>query len=370
MTASAPGKAILFGEHAINRGQAAISLSVGLYAECQAGFHSRFHFRSGTKEQVIDRLELLELGRSVETCRATDNFEAIRRLAAEDYFAPQKYILASAFGESLPAGLSLEWHSEVPSASGLGSGGSAFVAMVAAVSELLWRRKFHEPSTKAHESRITNHESNLESRRLSSAPTLEQRAAWAHRGDIVAHGGIASALDTQTSLLGGVIRFTGKGLAEPVKCAPGLTLVIAHTGVSAPTSEVNTRVRKWLAEQPEVRVEYFQAMGNLTRAARPALQRGDWPELGRLMTLNQFLLEKIGVSCIEIDRLIVAARAAGAHGAKLSGSGGGGIIIALASTETKSAVAEALARAGGRVFTPEIAVPGVTIHSNHELPDH
>ena len=91
VTASAPGKVILFGEHAINRGQAAIAASVGLYAKCAARLHSCYFFRSGPKEQTIDRSEILELGRTVENYRATDNFEAIRRLAAEDYFARRVY---------------------------------------------------------------------------------------------------------------------------------------------------------------------------------------------------------------------------------------------------------------------------------------
>jgi mevalonate kinase len=122
---------------------------------------------------------------------------------------------------------------------------------------------------------------------------------------------------------------------------------------------VNTRVRFWFAENPADRMKYFRAIGDLARAAVPLLGQGDWAELGRLMTLNQSVLEKIGVSCPQIDRLIHAALGAGAFGAKLSGSGGGGIIIALASPETKPAVGKAIAAAGGRVFAPEIGVAGV-----------
>jgi mevalonate kinase len=340
VTASAPGKVILFGEHAINRGQPALAAAVGLRAQCSVRPAERFIFRSGTREQTAARQSLLELARRVEGWRAANDFEAIRALAREDYFAPQKYILASVFGDALPGGLEIEWQSDVPPSSGLGSGGSAFTAMVAAVAE-------------------------LETQNSKPEITLAQRADWAHRGDIIAHGGVASALDTQTSLLGGVIRYTGKGLAEPVKCAPGLALVIAHTGVSAPTSEVNTRVRLWLAEQPDARMKYFQAIGDLCRAALPALERGDWPELGRLLTLNQLVLERLGVSCPGIARLIEAALNAGAFGAKLSGSGGGGIVIALVPPEKKQSSAAALAAAGGQVFTPAIGVAGARVEGQN-----
>jgi mevalonate kinase len=65
-----------------------------------------------------------------------------------------------------------------------------------------------------------------------------------------------------------------------------------------------------------------------------------------------------GVSCPEIEALIEAALGAGAYSAKLSGSGGGGIIIALVAPETKTAVASAITQAGGTALTPEIGVPG------------
>jgi mevalonate kinase len=332
VTADAPGKVILFGEHAVNRGQPALTAAVGLYARCTltAEGQAAFHFRSGTQRQIVARPAIMELARQVEVWRDAENYEAIRALSAADYFAPAKYVLASAFGEALPVGLEIVWESQMPLSSGLGSGGAAFTALVAALTPLL-----PEP------------------------PTREQRAAWAHRGDIIAHGGIASALDTQTSLLGGVIRFTGQGLAEAVPCAPGLSLVIGNTNVIAATSEVNTRVRRWLAERPTSRLATFEAIGMVSRAALPHLERGDWPELGRLFTLNQLALEKIGDSCPELDALIAAALDAGAYGAKLSGSGGGGIIIALVSPERRQAVAEAITAAGGTPLVPQIGVHGV-----------
>jgi mevalonate kinase len=196
---------------------------------------------------------------------------------------------------------------------------------------------------------------------LGQDASPEQRADWARRGDVIAHGGIASALDTQTSLLGGVIRFTGQGLASRVKVAPGFTLVIGNSGLAAATSEVNGRVRDWLSERPKSRLAYFQTVGALSRSAEPLLERGEWVELGKLMNLNQLVLEKIGVSMPQIEGLIESALEAGAFGAKISGSGGGGIIVALASAETKQGVADAITRAGGTALVPDVAVEGVGI---------
>lgn len=334
ITAIAPGKVILFGEHAINRGQPALATAVGLYARCTLcpTNDALIHLRSGKHQQTVTPSAIAELGAKVEGYRTSEAFESIRQVARSDFFAPQKYILASMFGSNLPVGIDLEWRSELPSHSGLGSGGAAFTSMVATLAHL-----------------------------LPQPPTLAERAGWAHRGDIIAHGGVASALDTQTSLLGGVIRFTGHGLADQLSAAPGLRIVIGNTGVGAATAEVNSGVRRWLAERPNTRMHHFRTIGALSRAAIPLLANGDWDELGRLFNLNQLVLEKIGVSRPENDRLIEAALEAGAFGAKISGSGGGGIIIALTSEETQPAVVAAITAAGGRALTPMVAVPGVQV---------
>jgi mevalonate kinase len=332
--ALAPGKVILFGEHAVNRGQPAIAASVGLYARCRASFSTtgRFCFRSRGREERVYWADVRGVWEEVNRSRAAERLEHVRALTARDFFAPQKYILGTMFEGEQPRPLTLAFHSLVPAHSGLGSGGSVFVAMVTAVLDLFGR----------------------------AAPP-EERAMLAHLGDVVAHGGIASGLDTQTSLLGGVIRYTGKRLADRLPHAAGLSLVIGNTGVNAATGEVNARVRRWLDERPAGRLHTFRAVGALSRAAAGLLERGEWDEVGQLMNLNQLVLEKIGVSCPEADRLIAAALEAGAFGAKVSGSGGGGIIVALVSEKTRQTVADAITAAGGTALVPDVAVQGATV---------
>jgi mevalonate kinase len=339
--ASAPGKVILFGEHAINRGQPAIATAVGIYARCRATLRpgAGITLRSGTREELTTHAALIALAARVDASLLRADYASIEQIVAQDYWAPAKYVLAAALAHGLPAGLEITWTSDLPPSSGIGSGGAAFTALVAAVSGT-----------------------------LLDPPTAEVRVRWAHRGDIVAHGGIASTLDTQTSLTGGVIRLTqetpGRYMVEPLQCAPGLRLVIGNTGVIAATSAINGRVRQWLAEQPGRPMAYFEAVGTLSRTAIPLLERGEWGEVGRLFTLNQLILEQIGVSCPQLEALIDGALEAGASGAKLSGSGGGGIMIALASPETEHAVAQAITAAGGVALTPAVGVPGVQTSSN------
>jgi mevalonate kinase len=331
ITARAPAKAILFGEHAVNRGQQALAVSVGLYATCQITVepHVRrgYVLRSEQEYCHITHGELANLAQTIDQARAQQDYAAIQALAAADFFAPQCYILAALL-EQLPVSLQIHFASAIPRSAGLGSGGAAYVALATLLASLVGRENDHQ-----------------------LIGTLAQR------GDIVAHGGVASGLDTQTSLHGGAICYSVADGVRPLACADGLCLVIGHTGVIAATSAVNGRVRAWLAEQP-TRLHYFQEIGTLARYGEAALAGGNWAELGRLMNLNQLLLERIGVSCPELEALNNAALAAGALGAKLSGSGGGGIMLALVEPHSEAAVAAAIEAAGGTAISAPIGVAG------------
>ena len=191
----------------------------------------------GRREEVTTRAEVLRLGREVDAWRAAGDLEPIRRLAGADYFAPAKYVLAGALGEALPEDLAIDLASEVPRAGGLGSGGAAFAALATALAA--WTED-------AGAYRIGADGTGSE-----SPQRREQVGGWAHRGDVVAHGGVASRLDTQTSLCGGVIRFAvAAGIGAPVPYDPALPLVIGDTGTVARTSEVNSRLRAWLDLPP------------------------------------------------------------------------------------------------------------------------
>lgn len=342
VTASAPAKAILFGEHAVNRGQAAIAVSVGLRMRCtvRTGGYV-YHLQSAGHARTFTREEVVALGVQVDAWREVQAYQVIRELAASDYFAPAKYIIAHALHESdaLGDGLDISYKSDIPNSGGLGSGGAANVALATALAQL----------AASDQSQIAN--------------CKLQIGQWAYLGDVIAHGGVASALDTQTSLLGSAIRYTKERWGEPTPIAPGLRLVIGDTGVRGQTSEVNTRVREWLAADA-TRMRYFEMIGVLSADAQRGLEIGDWTLAGKLMNINQLVLEKIGVSCPELERLIDAAIGAGALGAKLSGSGGGGIMIALVTEETRDAVASAMKAAGARaVYAPEVAVAGARIET-------
>lgn len=139
-------------------------------------------------------------------------------------------------------------------------------------------------------------------------------------------------------------------------------LIAVHTGIRHHSGNVHRSARdRWLAGEDDV-VRGYAEIARLARLGKRALLRRNWLQLGALMNENHAIVAGLGGSAPANDRLIMAARAAGAYGAKLSGAGGGGTVVALA--EDPDAVAQAMLDAGGeRVFLPAPG-PGLTVLSS------
>jgi mevalonate kinase len=124
------------------------------------------------------------------------------------------------------------------------------------------------------------------------------------------------------------------------------TIVIGNTGVRSPTSVAVGDVRKNWQADPEPSETLFAQIGEIARQSRQVIKAGQIEALGPLMDKNHKLLQALTVSSPELDKLVNAARQAGALGAKLSGGGRGGNMIALVNTDNAAAIAQALIDAG------------------------
>ena len=134
-------------------------------------------------------------------------------------------------------------------------------------------------------------------------------------------------------------------------------LVLAHTGVEHFSGAVHKPLReRWLEGDREVRDAYVR-IARLAREAKKAVLSQDWRRLGALMNENHAITRRLGGSGPENERLIEAALAAGAIGAKLAGAGNGGTIIAL--HPDPAALGRSLEAAGAsRILFPRPS-PGV-----------
>jgi mevalonate kinase len=152
----------------------------------------------------------------------------------------------------------------------------------------------------------------------------------AHEGEKGYHG-TPSGIDDTAATYGGLLWFR-KGepnTIELIKIREPVEAVMGYTGITADTKEVVADVRKRKEENPETFERIFREEEGLIQEARKALESFNLKRVGELMNKNQELLQEIGVSCKELDMLITTARENGAFGAKLTGTGRGGYMVAL-----------------------------------------
>jgi mevalonate kinase len=178
------------------------------------------------------------------------------------------------------------------------------------------------------------------------------RAALA--SEVVIHG-TPSGLDHTVALQGGFGVFTRRDGLTKIPAREPVRLCVGHTGKERDTKGRVARVGELLNERgAEVR-QRFQAIEELVHAGQKAVASGAWGALGQAMNENQRHLEALEVSCPEIERLCTIARDAGALGAKLTGGGGGGCVIALTpAAELSRQVIAAWERAGSTSFAVEV----------------
>jgi len=287
MLHSAHGKVILLGEHSVVYGHPALAGALADGVTVEATA-GRGLLRIAQWELVIDPAAALD----VPLARA---YEEIRRRAGE------------------PA-IDLALTFNLPTGAGLGSSAAMAVAIGRALG-------------------------------LSGAALAEAAMA----SETVIHG-TPSGLDHTVSIAGGFGLFTRAGGLTSLRAAP-LSLTIGHTGKARDTKGRVARVADLVNERGDEVRQRFAAIESLVARGADAVARGSYGELGAAMNENQRHLEALEVSCPEIERRCAIARDAGAFGAKLTGGGGGGCVIAVGND---AAVADAWRRAGFETFTATV----------------
>jgi len=173
----------------------------------------------------------------------------------------------------------------------------------------------------------------------------------AYEGEKAYHG-TPSGIDNTASTYGGLIWFVknlsgGRNTIDRLESPRKMLLVIANSGITASTTEVVADVRRLKEENPEKFAKTFNEYGRLAKEAKKALLEGDIPTVGNLMNENHKMLQQITVSGEINDKLAEIALENGAIGAKMTGTGRGGLVIALAENEgTQGKIADAIEKEG------------------------
>lgn len=300
ISATAPGKIILFGEHAVVYGYPAIAVPV-----------------SGVRAKAIIMARPMAPQDSVlidapDIDLKTDLYD----LPHEHAFARLLTALQDHLNIDYFPAFHLKVTSTIPIASGMGSGAAIAAAMVRAAGTFLGRP-------------------------LSD----EEVALLTYESEKAFHGTPSGIDNTVIGYTKPVWFVRGQPVEFPHIATP-FTLVIANSGIHASTADVVSAVRVMHDADPARVNDLFTQIGSIAEDAAKALQDGDVAALGPLMLENHQLLAQLNVSLPELDYLVDAAMNAGALGAKLSGAGCGGNVITLVRPDDAHNVAEALLDSG------------------------
>jgi mevalonate kinase len=314
---SAPGKLMLFGEHAVIHGKPCIVSAVDA--------RMRVFLKKRKDNKIflnIPDLNLKNYFISIDDLdKPTEKEVRFVLTAIKNFF--EKY--------KVKRGLEIETKSEFSMEYGLGSSSAVTVATIKALSE------FFEIKM-----------GNKELFDLAYKTILDIQ-------------GVGSGFDVATAIYGGTLYFvTGGKLIEKIK-VKDIPLVIGYSGEKADTPSLVKMVNEKLKESPEKIKKIFDEIEKIVNLARIEIENKNWKEVGKLMNLNQDLLRKLGVSSKKLENLIKAALDSGAYGAKLSGAGGGDCMIAIADLKNRKSVEMAIEKAGGKIIKLKVPGEGVKI---------
>lgn len=228
------------------------------------------------------------------------------------------------------AGVRVSVECDIPVGAGLGSSASTTVAIASAVSKSLGTTLSREEIFK-----------------LAFVP------------ERFLHGN-PSGVDQATCIYGGVIRYKRPFKIEPLSIKNDPELLLCDTGIHHKTKTLVGSVVRNSKNNKEKFREHLAEIRNISQGVVKALKKGDHEDLGALMSRNHELLREIRVSHPKLDRLVDAALKAGALGAKLTGAGGGGCIIAVCEDpKAREKISRSLRKQGGKPFKVSRDVRGV-----------
>lgn len=323
ITTSAPGKLMLFGEHAVVYDRPCLVTAVDQRMRATVELTAK-------KQFILDAPEVDVSGyiRPMSALGSGDIPKGARfvEIAVKNFI--EKYPISD--------GIHVTTASDFSAQFGFGSSSASTVCVLKALSELTGKK--------------------LDNKQLFDL-------AYKTVLDVQGKG---SGFDVAAAIFGGTLYFvTGGKTIEPLPIK-NLPLIIGYTGVKADTVTLMAGVSEKMKAQPERVGRIYDAMTKLTNDAKSKIMEGDWERVGRLMDFNQDYLRDLGVSSEKLEALIHAAKEAGAYGAKLSGAGGGDCMIAVASEKSRLVIEDAIAHVSGQVIHILSNAQGVRVETDNQ----
>lgn len=318
ITASAPGKLMLTGSYAVVHGRPTVVTAVDqrLYVTVEENGKDTFHLQApdlGLKSytKTIDELGTRDLPKAVRF------IETLYKIFLEKH--PQQN------------GINVTTKSDFSSSFGFGSSSAVTVAFAKALTTL-------------YKVELTKHELFD----LCYQTVLKVQ-------------GVGSGFDIAAAIWGGTIKYvTPAKVIEEIKISD-LPMVVGYTGVKADTPTLIRIVNSNLERYPDKINAIFDEIGRISDNLVEALQENDLQAVGKLFNDHQQEVRSLGVSSIELEKLIHASLEAGALGATLSGAGGGDCMVAVVDEAQRKGVKQAIEQAGGEIMRVQLGAEGVRL---------
>lgn len=319
VTASAPGKLMLYGEHSVVYGSPCIVTAVDQRVRVSVEPNGEGEIHVCSPNVGLDEYH-----------------KSIGRLGKDDVPKSMQfveYLVKRFYGEyKIKQGIRISTESDFSTQFGFGSSAAVVVALTKALAKYfdiaMDKQKIFE---------------------LAYQAVLDVQ-------------GVGSGFDVAASVYGGTIYYVTPGNVIETVYEGDLPIVVGYTGVKADTPTLIRQVAELKRNEAWVD-SVFSDIGGLVGEAKELFKSKDFAQLGKLMNKNQRLLSTLNVSSKELNNLIKAAKAAGAYGAKLSGAGGGDCMIAFVDMRDKDRVGESIEQVGGVWMKVKTGAVGVKIEA-------
>ena len=317
---SAPAKVILFGEHFVVYNNPAIVAAINrrIHVQVQINDKSRINIRSGENSLSVP-------------VNSNDNdimSHDTSSVSLFPIFKCIKYVLKEKNRSNV--GVNLEIESQIPHGEGLGSSAASCVSSVAALYSLF---------------------SDLDKSQIyETARIMEQNI---HTN--------SSGVDCYVSTFGGIVNYEPDKGFSYVSPKKKFTLLIGTSGIKHSTGKVVSQVRQFRQENSSVFKDLTSKARAICKKAVNSMNEGDELELGNLLSENHKLLASLEVSHPEIEKMIKSCLDNGAFGAKLTGAGMGGAVIALIPKDSGKEILVKMSRGTGKWMLVELDYDGVTL---------
>jgi mevalonate kinase len=325
--ASAPAKVILFGEHFVVYGSPAILAAINKRISVEA--HTIIH---DNENKIVIRSDIGVAGEY----RNNGKFNALEggskaKAVLDPLYGAIRQVLLMRNKKNI--GIEIGISSRVPTGIGLGSSAASCVATVAAVDSIFQKNPSREKICKLA---------------IESERRIHKRTSGA---------------DCYVSTFGGLMQYYSKSKSfNNIETKEPLSLVVASTGIKHSTSDLVAGVKKFKETNRTLFESLSKQATDICLQACTAIESGKCDKIGELMNENQIILQQIGISHHKVHDIIDICSKAGAIGAKMTGAGGGGAVIALAASKQESnKIASHIKAAGYQSFKVQIDYNGLYV---------